>query len=322
MNKSIRRTNKTCPYILPRNRARTIRNKMNCSPMVNKNTVNNNTCFTVDILLKIKNEYNKNHLNDPITETDPNAIWNILHNKMNGCKKEDCWLKELPATTRDEIYNYIFAPNSPRKWKTNKNEWLSNVDIETVLSQYENAYKCFKFIGPVPIDFDLHIPTMATKCVSTELCDFSLSEQLKNKKHKIGIIFNLDKHNEHGSHWVSLFIDIKEQVIVYFDSVGDKIPNEILVLKNRIVKQGKELKTNYINSRIPIRFSFYQNYSNNHQKGNTECGMYSLFFIITMLTDKYNNKNMNIKHKLELFNKKIIPDKYVEKYRKIYFNSI
>jgi hypothetical protein len=322
MNKSIRKTIQKRKNVKSYRKYQTRRNKMNCSPMVNNKTVNNNTCFTVDVLMKIKNEYNKNHLSNQITETEPNIVWNILHEKMNQCDREDCWLKEISAHERNEIHNYIFAPNSPPIWKKNKNEWLSNIDIEKVMNQYEKTYHCFTFIGPVPIDFDSRIPS-GDQCVTRELCDFSLSEQLKNKKHKIGIIFNLDKHNEKGSHWVSLFIDVKEQVIIYFDSVGDKIPNEILVLKDRIVKQGLLITNNYNHSRIriPIQFSFYQNYLNNHQKGNSECGMYSLFFIITMLTDTKNKKKMNMKEKLELFNNKSIPDKYVEKYRNIYFNS-
>ena len=302
---------------------KTHRNKMNCSPMVNNKTVHKNTCFTVDILMKTKNEYNKIHVNDPIIETEPNAVWSILNEKLKHCDSEVCWLKNISASERTAIHNYMFAPNSPSKWKLNKNEWLSNIDIEKVMHQYETAYKCFKFIGPVPIDFDSRILSRGDQCVSKDLCKFSLSEQLQNKKHKIGIIFNLDKHTESGSHWVSLFIDVKEQVIIYFDSVGDKTPNEILVLKDRIVKQGLEIKHPYNNShiRIPIQFSFYQNYLNNHQKGNSECGMYSLFFIITMLTDKNKNKKMNMKQKLDLFNNKHISDKYVENYRKIYFNS-
>jgi hypothetical protein len=249
---------------------------------MNAKRATQNTCYNKDVLLKIRDEYNKNHPNNEhIIGDDPNHVWTELKNRLN-CTSEDCWLKELTATERIEIHNYIFAPNSPPKWQTHKNEWLSNIDILNVLAQYETAYTCFKFIGPVPIDFDSRIPSTGYGCVSKELCGFSLSDQLKNKKHKIGIIFNLDKHTESGSHWVSLFIDVKDQVIVYFDSVGDKIPDEILALTNRIVKQGKEIKDNFTDSRIriPLRFTFYQNYSNNHQKGNSECGMYSLFFII------------------------------------------
>ena len=37
---------------------------------------------------------------------------------------------------------------------------------------------------------------------------------------KIGIIFNTDPHNKSGSHWISLFIDVKKKIICFFDSVG------------------------------------------------------------------------------------------------------
>jgi hypothetical protein len=41
-----------------------------------------------------------------------------------------------------------------------------------------------------------------------------------------------------------------------------------------------------------------------------------------MLTSKSeSNKKMTMKDKIRLFTKKSIPDKYVEKYRKKYFNS-
>ena len=35
------------------------------------------------------------------------------------------------------------------------------------------------------------------------------------EKKKIGIVFNLDKHNQPGSHWVALYTDLKANQ-VYF----------------------------------------------------------------------------------------------------------
>ena len=55
------------------------------------------------------------------------------------------------------------------------------------------------------------------------------------------------------------------------------------------------------------------NYRMEHQKTNTECGMYCLYFIISLLK---NTHNMNY------FKNKRIPDKHVENFRKIYFNHI
>jgi hypothetical protein len=81
---------------------------------------------------------------------------------------------------------------------------------------------------------------------------------------------------------------------------------------NRIVRQGAA-------RHMKIKKIINQH---RHQKGNTECGMYSLFFNITMLTgDSGFEKNMTLDDKIELFTKVNIPDKYVEFYRNKYFNQ-
>ena len=57
--------------------------------------------------------------------------------------------------------------------------------------------------------------------------------------------------------------------------------------------------------------------------GNNECGMYSLFFIVTMLTNKIDEPNKifnNYKDKIEFFKKERITDSYMNKYRNIFFN--
>ena len=59
-----------------------------------------------------------------------------------------------------------------------------------------------------------------------------------------------------------------------------------------------------------------------HQYENNECGMYSLYFIITMLTNKTEKKIFkNYMEKIDFFKNKRIPDKYMHRYRKKYFNS-
>jgi hypothetical protein len=172
-----------------------------------------------------------------------------------------------------------------------------------VMKQYEDAYKCFDFIGPSPIDYDTH--KLYGDCVWEELCHFSLNDEIKNGKMKIGVIFNLDPHNKGGSHWVSLFINIKKKIIYYFDSAGDKIPAQIMKFVDTVTKQGQQLKT-------PIKFSFDQNHPVEHQYGNTECGIYGIYFIVHMLDDRICG------HYLKTH---VLKDKYMEKFRKIYFND-
>ena len=132
------------------------------------------------------------------------------------------------------------------------------------------------------------------------------------KINKIGIIFNLDKHNEPGSHWVSMFVDLSDKFIFYMDSALNPIPEEIISLKNKIIKQAEHLD---------IHLDFDNNYPIMHQRGNNECGMYSLFFIITMLTGKVKNKTFKSKKQKIKYFKKRIPDSYVFQYRDVYFNN-
>ena len=173
------------------------------------------------------------------------------------------------------------------------------------MKQYEKKYKCFNFIGPSPIDYDTH--KMYGECVWEELCHFSLEKEISNKKKKIGIIFNLDPHYKGGSHWVSLFINIEKQLIFYFDSVGTTAPGQIKKFVKDVKLQSEQLKTVQ-----PFTFKYDENHPTEHQYGETECGIYSLYFIINLLEDKHDEK---------YFKTNTITDKCIERFRKIYFNE-
>jgi hypothetical protein len=227
---------------------------------------------------------------------------------MSGvCNKESCWLKQQKvfgkSLQKEADLVGSFAPVSPKSWEKNPNEWLSSLDIINVMKQYEKAYKCFDFIGPSPMDFDTK--KLFGKCVWEELCNFSLSQQLKQKKTKIGVIFNTDPHTKGGEHWLSLFINIKKGEIFFFDSVGEPAAPEVMVFVNRVIKQGTELNP-------PIRFKFDSNEGIEHQYGSTECGIYSIFFIVHMLEDKITDYYLK---------NHIIKDKYMEQFRDVYFND-
>ena len=276
--------------------------KMQCSPHPEKNDF---SCFTDDQLYKLRDRWNLRHPDVPITSESPKDIWSLLKNNLsNTCNKETCWLRQnfmTPEMSKEMLSS--FAPESPATWKRDPNAWLSSLDILSVMKQYEKSYKCFEFIGPSPIDYDTI--ELDGVCVFEEICKFNLQQQIAHGKTKVGFIFNTDTHDKPGKHWVSLFVNIKKGFLYFFDSAGDKIPRNINKLVKNIIRQGKSLPT-------PIQFQFDQNYPVEHQYGNTECGIYSLYFIVHMLQDKLTA------HYLKTH---IITDKYVNKFRKIYFNE-
>jgi hypothetical protein len=286
------------PCMKKQTKSKTI--KLGCSPNVTHDK--DFTCYNSNSLIKLRDLWNGRHPDLLIESKDDREIWKSLKIYMSDvCKTEKCWLKQNFASNNltDELKNYTFVPDAPKKWKGNKNEWLNSLDIERVMKQYEKKHNNFDFLGPSPIDFNKKLSD--NTCVWDELCNFDLKENLLKNKTKIGIIFNTDPHYLGGSHWISMFIDINKKFILFFDSTGDDVPKEIKQFIKKIKKQGND---------IGKKFKVYIN-KKKHQMGNSECGMYSLHTIIGLLDNE---------HDVNFFLNNDIPDKNMEKLRQIYFN--
>lgn len=275
-----------------------------CAPKSQETAQNDFSCYSSKSLDKIKTLWNKRHPDKKITDNDPRTIWTKLKEYMrNVCNTEACWLRQnfTSSGLDSEIINYTFAPQAPDTWKKNPNEWLSSIDIANSMKQYEHAVPSFVFIGPSPVDYDAIIDN--GKCVWEELCEFELSKHIKNGKKKIGIIFNTDTHDKPGAHWVSVFIDVRAKVIFFFDSTSDTPQTRISKFIKTVKDQGSE---------NGIQFKVYIN-DVAHQRNNTECGVYSLFMIIHMLTGKMNVHDFMDKNKK-------LTDKYMQRFRRKFFN--
>jgi hypothetical protein len=142
------------------------------------------------------------------------------------------------------------------------------------LKQYEEAYPHFKFIGTNPIDFSAPNPykkdsLQNRECLQEEICKLNLKEMTAKGITSIGFVYNLDPSDKSGSHWISSFTDIPGHKSYYFDSYGFKAPPQIARFLRSLTLQDPKMKLAY-NSR---RFQY----------GNSECGMYCLYFLIRML---------------------------------------
>ena len=172
------------------------------------------------------------------------------------------------------------------------------------MKQYEKSYPEFVFLGPSPIDYAEKSSKFSDRCVWEELCKFDLGKLIKEHKTKIGIVFNLDKHDQPGSHWVAMYVDIRKKMIYFFDSTGASIPKYLNKLVNTFMEQGKKYN---------ILFKFQQNHPKEHQRGGTECGIYVLYFIVNMIHHgnfkKFNSSDTTI------------PDKMMQNLRNHFFNE-
>jgi len=269
---------------------------LSCSPKTKIDKVQ--TCYSLSQLKKIAKNYNKTHSDKININLTKKNLWETLMKKnFDTCaNNEYCWLKQNYMKINSNISNYTenFRPEKPKEWDSQPNKWLNTYNILNVMKQYEDKYKKFKFIGVFPIDFRTKI---GNTCVSPEMCSIDVKDLIKKDKKKLGFVFNLDKHWQSGSHWTSLYINLdnknKNYGAYYYDSVGNKPPSEVVDFIKVIKKQISKLDSKYNNK----KFTFTHN-NIEHQKGGSECGMFSIYFLDKCLrnvgfSNFINNKKLN-----------------------------
>jgi hypothetical protein len=223
-----------------------------------------------------------------------------------GCQpgEEHCLLDKAPINdnTKKELRKQYLRPRRPKAWDSDPDMWLDNYNILHVMNQYQEAYPWFKFLGVFPIDFSAPDPYkhdgLGPKCLYKETCELNLKEEYNKGVRGIGMIFNLDPHFKGGSHWVALYINlknIKKPFVGYFDSYGYKTPPLIARLMRSFKLQINTCELGF-NAR-------------KFQYGDSECGMFSMYFIICMLC------GISFKN----FCKDSVNDDYMLQLRKILF---
>lgn len=298
--------------------------KINCNPNIVPATHRKGkSCFRKDDIYLLRNEFNKTFPNYAIDTqlTDVNEIMEELRLRMEQhtkCRREDCWLQVITnPTVRNRLTKELYRPTQPSSWNKNPNKWLTNHDMEKVLHQYEEKYSNFRLIGPTTIDFDKE-HSYSGGCVEEVLCTFNYHSYVAENPgiDKLGIIINYDVHTGNGTHWVALFMDLKEKVLVFFDSqagYGKSVKPEIQKFINKVKQQEPSFNV-VINKKT-------------HQSTTTECGMYVLHFLITMLIPtercrrKLKDNETPYDNRIKYFTENRIPDKDVIYLRNKYFNK-
>lgn len=269
-----------------------------CSPLGEKNLEKDGTCFShaaLDRLVKIWNHlYPANKIKGG-NKKPKKELWHELNKRMsshcNGEGKESCWVDKLDGAKKDNEILKLLRPVKPSEWYKKPYAWLSNYDIEEVMEQYQEdpSFK-YQFLGVYPIDFEGK--DEFGECLFKEICNLHISKLYDSGIRYIGLITNLDKHNQSGSHWTSLFacIDPEKPAFgaYYYDSVSRTPPPEIEAFMKKLESQAK-----IISAKKKIDREFKLDYNENrHQFGNSECGVFSMAYQIRWLDKLKKNPNM------------------------------
>lgn len=281
-----------------------------CAP---SNDFEGGSCIQLDILTEMANAYNK-HLKDiksdePLIKLDqknevfhPNKYKKRLIKEFYSrledvCdKSQRCWMKQefvkkMKHDKKHHLKKYTFRPEGPK----GKFEWLNTINIRDVVDQYKYVYNDFDWLGAVPMDFD-DLPELGIK-------DYNFDGKWKKGVRKIGVVFNTDEHYKPGEHWIALYSDLEKGNIYFFDSYGVKPDRRVVKFMERIKKWCKKERGI---KKIDFRYNTVQ-----HQKKNTECGVYSINFILRSLKgETFDDITENI-----------TTDKEINKCRSVYFSN-
>lgn len=273
----------------------------------------NGSCFTLEELHSIATDYNNSNLKDKkkikLWPTKQ-EILNELKQKLTECTDQTCWPTLKFIKNHDALVE-AFKPKGP----VGQFDWLSTTEINECMERYMSVYPEFLFVGAVPIDIE-DLAQFGVKSLDYD-------KLAKKGKTKIGIIYNLDEHYKSGSHWVSFFIDTKNRKIYYSDSAGKPPDQRVKRLVKKLSEKwyqkdsGKKVELpldsymnesgqNIIEQKYGIKFNNTQ-----HQFGGSECGVYSMNFLIRLL----RGDSFDVIHIYR------ITDKEINTCRKIYFSG-
>jgi len=249
-----------------------------CAPNI---TFKEGSCISLNLLIKMAEAYNKKFKDDQI-KLNKNSAIEILNpckykkhlleefskRLSNVCDSQRCWvkqdfMKELAKDIKKELQENIFRPSGPK----GKFEWLNTLHINDVMKQYEEKYKDFKFLGAVPMDFgDLD-------CLGIKDLDF---DDLKKKGiRRLGMVVNTHQASMPGEHWLGLAVSFSDNQVYYFDSYGIAPEARVRAFMRKCAKHCDDIK------KLDVQYNKHR-----HQYKNSECGVYSITFIIRLLEGK------------------------------------
>lgn len=262
------------------------------------------SCFSIEQLQKIANSFNIKYKSKQIIITNNKKVLlkSLIKNiqKEYNCNNERCWLGlDIVNNLDDDIKKNTLKPIGP----SNSKKWLNTTDINNVLTQYQKKYHNFAFLGALPYDFE-ELEVLGIK-------NLNFNDLINRGKNQIGMVVNLDTHDKGGSHWVGLYSNFKNKQIYFFDSFGKKPGDMIGHFMNRIYNfMSKKYDTKTVDketlnsllendnsdSDIDLKYNKIQ-----HQFKNTECGVYSMNFIIRLVSgESFDNITNNITEDQEM----------------------
>lgn len=220
------------------------------------------SCFTLAELRRIADSSGV-----PWSERHSRARIKASIAEVIGDADETSWATRVEFLRRNPFVS-VLAFRAPRP-----DAWLNENDINLVMAQFASTRGgAFRFHGTHPVDFRER--TRDGKCVKPPWCDeFAVASVFEpGSASQRGWVFNTDRHDQGGSHWVALYVCTdpasRKYGSVFFNSVGAAPPAQIQEFMLDIrAASGDPL--------FPLRYSPAR-----LQFGNRECGVFVISYLV------------------------------------------
>ncbi len=237
-----------------------------------------------NLLFSCYNDEELTHLFKKIGEIQPSSrkksVKMLEKHFGRDCGDQQCWTQKLHLKSEG-----IFRPDPT--WY--KNGWLSDLDIDNCLSQYEEKYRDFIHLGVERVDFWYY--------KNNGLRHKRIGPLLEKGIKKFSFVVNLYGYNKESyfqKHWITIFVDLDRETVDYFDSSNfDVIPALEFLLYELLLQftlmSGKRLEMNKMMYAI--------------QKNDGDCGIFAIDFVVkrlegysfTGVAEYYNSLDMSQK---------------------------
>jgi hypothetical protein len=275
-------------------------NKKECSDFVDGGVCSDNNILNAVVLAFGENNkgFNNKNMFDIVKNEvgrDVSIIEDIMDkakNKLN-CDSESCvvshpefkkFVFHTHLVSKSDLENNLKKRFKIKGPKDNTN-WLSNYDIDKTLQDWACKFEDFFPCPFAMIDFDrTNDPLNAYNLADIYLGKYSKNTTLGNIKipcRTFGCAINTDVSSGSGKHWMAIFVDMRgpEWTIEFFNSAGNGPQKSIVRWMARtkeyldtFIANNKDLTTTR-----PVKIVTVS--SLEHQESNTECGLYTLFYI-------------------------------------------
>lgn len=294
---------------------------------------NNGTCISPKLLQKMAEAYNKfasenNRDKIDVSKDLVKEIERVTEESDQRQWIDEPWVEYMDKESKIQLTELTFSVDGPHG-----KAWWDNMRMDAIMKQFEESHnksnptEKYKFLGCQPRDFATVSESKLFKKIIKKYIPKNgncpeLDKMIAEGYTKFGTIFNLDKSDGGGSHWVgSIFIfDPKVTKIYFADSYAHEPEQEF--------SDWFDLIQEYATKKYPDRQIDRRHNTNRQQFGDSECGTYSLYFNIKLangtktMDDLYSVSGSGLlsqKSKSKENNK--LPDELVIQCRKAYSNA-